>query len=223
VKAVAVHEDGGPDGGGLEVSPAELLQLLRRQRAHRAFAETPVDDEMVGRCLRAATFSPSSENLQPWVFVVVREQQCRDAIGEIMARIWSEGGREYTARHSGDNEVFADVDRGIGGGAIAAAPVLVVVGGDTVLVPRSMLKSSIFPAVQNLLLAATAEGLGSALTTIATLRSDELAALVGFPEHVDPVAVVPLGWPARRLGVARRLAFAENTFRENYGVPWENE
>ncbi len=182
-----------------------------------------MDDETLGRCLRAATFSPSSENLQPWVFVIVRDERRRGAIGEIMARVWSEGGREYTAAHSGDNEVFADVDRGIGGGAIAAAPVLVVVGGDTASVPRSMLKSSIFPAVQNLLLAATVEGLGSALTTIATLRSDELAALVGFPEHVDPVAVVPLGWPARRLGVARRLAFTEKTFRESYGTPWENE
>lgn len=208
-----------PDAGQL-VDPAGFFDLVRRQRAHRSFATDPVPDDVIGRCLRAATHSPSSENLQPWVFVVVRDEARRAEIGGIMARVWDEGGREYTAGHSGESALFADVDRGIGGGTIAAAPVLVVVGGDTELVPRRTLASSIFPAVQTLLLAATAEGLGSALTTIATLRGDELAAVVGFPEQVQPLAVVPLGWPQRRLGPARRIPFEEKTSRERYGTRW---
>ena len=64
--------------------------------------------------------------------------------------------------------------------------------------------SSIFPAIQNLLLAAGALGLGSALTTIATAFADELRDAVGLPETVVPVAVVPLGVPARPLGPPRR-------------------
>jgi nitroreductase len=202
------------------LDPAETFQLVRHQRAHRSYRPDPVDDSVVARCLRAATFSPSSENLQPWVFVVVRDPERRQAIGDIMGRIWSGGGREYTAHHSGETATFADVDRGISEGGLAGAPVMVVVGGDTNLVPRSMLKSSIFPSVQNLLLAATAEGLGSALTTIATLNAEELSAIVEFPSHVEPMAVVPLGWPGRELRPARRVPFEEKTSREIYGARW---
>ena len=80
--------------------------------------------------------------------------------------------------------------------------------------------SSIFPALQNLLLAAGAVGLGSALTTIATAFADELRAVVNLPESVVPVAVVPLGVPATPLGPSKRDPFAEHTHRDTYGTPW---
>ena len=195
-----------------------FLDLVQRQRAHRRFADQPVDDEVVGRILRAATFAPSAENQQPWVFVVVRDLERRAAIGALMQDVWTSGGRSSTQART-DDRLFRDVDAGIGGG-IAAAPVLVVIGGDTELVPRSWLKSSVFPAVQNLLLAALDEGLGCALTTIATLRADDLRVVVGFPPSVEPLAVVPLGWPGRELGPPRRVPFEMKTSRERYGEPW---
>ena len=80
--------------------------------------------------------------------------------------------------------------------------------------------SSIYPATQNLLLAATALGLGSAFTTITTAFSDELRALVGLPEHVLPQVVVPLGYPAKPLGPPRREPFTEHTHRDRYGTAW---
>ncbi len=80
--------------------------------------------------------------------------------------------------------------------------------------------SSIFPAVQNLLLAATALGLGSALTTITTGYRAELQRLLDLPEHVRPVAVIPLGHPARPLGPPRREPFDAHTHRDRYGLRW---
>jgi nitroreductase len=80
--------------------------------------------------------------------------------------------------------------------------------------------SSIFPALQNLLLAAGAVGLGSALTTIATAFADELREAVGLPPEVVPVAVVPLGVPAKPLGPSRREPFVDHTHRDRYGTPW---
>ena len=74
--------------------------------------------------------------------------------------------------------------------------------------------------MQNLLLAATALGLGSALTTITTGYRAEMQAILGLPEHVRPIAVVPLGHPARALGPPRRAPFAEHTHRERYGRRW---
>ena len=79
--------------------------------------------------------------------------------------------------------------------------------------------SSIFPALQNLLLAAGAVGLGSALTTIATAFAAELREIVGLPEALVPVAVVPLGYPAQPLGPPRREPFADHTHRDTYGSP----
>jgi nitroreductase len=82
------------------------------------------------------------------------------------------------------------------------------------------LPSSVFPAVQNLLLAATALGLGSALTTLALLQEDELRTLLALPPAVRPMAIVPLGWPATPLGPPRRLPITERAHREVFGQPW---
>jgi nitroreductase len=102
--------------------------------------------------------------------------------------------------------------------------VLIVVGVDTDRAHPATVGASLFPAVQNLLLASTALGLGSVLTTLAVSSmsgsSDELASLVGFPSTVTPVAVVPLGWPEHRLRPARRRPLSEVAHRETYGTTW---
>jgi len=116
--------------------------------------------------------------------------------------------------------VFAKVEAGATGG-IADAPVLIVVCGDASRCVEAVLESSVWPAVQNLLLAAHALGLGSALTTITTVFGDEMRSLLALPDHVRALGVVPLGWPARQLGPPRRAPVAEKTFRERYGAPWE--
>jgi nitroreductase len=201
------------------VTDADLFAVVRRQRAHRAFADAPVDDDDIARVLSAATFAPSAENRQPWEFVVVRDPETRAAIGALTRAAWESGGRAFSENRL-DPKMLADVDRGATG-AIAAAPVLVVVCADIERGLEQTVPSSIFPAVQNLLLAATAGGLGSALTTITVRYRDELRDLLALPDHVLPVAVVPLGHPARSLGPPRRDPFAAHTHRERYGTPWD--
>jgi nitroreductase len=115
--------------------------------------------------------------------------------------------------------MLADVDRGATGG-IAAAPVNVVVCADTHRGLEVTVASSIVPAVQNMLHAATAIGFGSALTTITTSFRAELQRLLELPQHVWPVAVVPLGHPARALGPPRREPFSDHTHRDRYGLRW---
>jgi nitroreductase len=115
--------------------------------------------------------------------------------------------------------MLADVERGALGG-VAAAPVQIVVCADVQRGLEATVPSSIFPAVQNLLLGATAAGLGSALTTIATGYRDQLQALLELPAHVWPVAVVPIGHAAKPLGPPRRDPFTQHTHRERYGAGW---
>lgn len=197
----------------------ELFDVVHRQRACRDFSDRPVDDDDIARVLDAATFAPSAENRQPWVFIVVRDDAARSTIHELSLRAWEGGGREFSATRL-PASLLADVDHGIAGGGYRAAPVLVVVVADTERGHPATVGSSIFPATQNLLLAATALGLGSALTTITTAFADELRELLTLPTHLVPQAVVPLGHPARALGPPRREPFAEHTHRDRYGTPW---
>jgi nitroreductase len=133
-------------------------------------------------------------------------------------RAWAGGAQSHSAARL-TPALLQEVEAGAQGG-IAAAPVLIVVGGDTRLGDRRVLAASIFPATQNLLLAAAALGLGSALTTLPLVFGDELAELVRFPFEVQPVAVVPLGWPTRPLGPPRRLPVADKAYRDTFGSPW---
>jgi nitroreductase len=196
----------------------DFFSVVRTQRAHRAFSDEPVPEELVERVLETATYAPSAENSQPWVFVVVRDSTARARIGELNRRAWEGGGREFS-RPRLSPEVFAKVEAGATGG-IANAPVLVLVCGDLTHCVENVLESSVWPAVQNLLLGAHALGLGSALTTITTVFGDELRSLLTLPDHIRPLAVVPLGWPAKELGPPRRAPVGEKTFRERYGAPW---
>lgn len=195
-----------------------FFDVVRGQRACRSFSDDRVSDETVERVLDAATFAPSAENRQPWVFVVVREAATRDRIGALTRRAWEGGAREHS-RPRLPATLFSDVDRGATSG-LGSAPVLVVVAADTGRCHPTTVASSTFPAIQNLLLAAQALGLGAALTTLAVAYSAELQAILELPEHVQPVAVVPLGFPAEPLGRPRRDPFAEHTHRDRYGHGW---
>jgi nitroreductase len=201
------------------VGPVEdVFGVVHRQRACRVFGDDPVDDATVERVLDAATFAPSAENRQPWVFVVVRAAARRAAIGALTRQAWEGGGRAHSEGRL-SSALLADVETGASGG-VAGAPVLVVVCGDTRLGDRRVLEASVFPAIQNLLLAATALRLGSSLTTLPLVFGEELASIVELPAEVLPMAVIPLGWPARPLSPPRRIPVAEKAHRETYGSPW---
>ena len=197
----------------------EFFDVVMNQRACRDFSDEPIPDEHIERILTAATHAPSAENTQPWVFIVVRDDALRSSLSDLTRRLWAAGGRDYAAAHNAPrlfNEVDSLVERGLGG-----APVFVVVSADTSAGAHSTsVASSIFPAVQNLLLTANDIGYGSALTTLTTYGGDELRDLLDLPEHLTPMAIVPLGRPARPLGPPRRRPVAESTYRDRYGTPW---
>lgn len=195
----------------------DFFSVIRTQRAHRTFTDEPVPDELVERVLEAATYAPSAENAQPWVFIVVRDAGARARIGALTRRQWEDGGRDHSIPRL-TRTMFEDVERGAMGG-IAGAPVIVVVGADTSRVVEAVMEASMFPAIQNLLLTANSLGLGAALTTLGT-SARELQDLLALPDHIRPMAVVPLGWPVRQLSPPRRAPVAEKAFRERYGEPW---
>jgi nitroreductase len=213
----AAGSTGAADGTAARAAEA-VLAVMARQRACRSFTGTPVGDDTILRLLRAATFAPSAENRQPWEFVVVRDAAARRALADLVRRAWEGGARDAERRRLAP-DLFADVDHGMTQG-FATAPAWIVACADHERGLPATAASSLFPAVQNILLGATALGLGCALTTIATAFTPELQALLGLPGHVVPMAAIPLGEPARRLGPPQREPAEQHTHRERYGTPW---
>ena len=187
-----------------------LFEAIYTQRAIRHFTPEPVDDALIERMIEAATKAPSARNVQPWRFIVVRERETKARLGAI----------------------FDDLGQNRPGGAPdrmpwEEVPVLIVVCsegsfGEGVAAATAM-DASIYPAVQNMLLAARALGLGTVLTTRWKQREAELRPLLGLPETLSIHAIVPTGWPAMRFGRTTRRPAAEVTFRERYSVPWRSD
>ncbi len=203
---------------GLSSTERAFFDVVTSQRACREFSDRDVADADLTQILVAATHAPSAMNHQPWVFVVVRDATTRSALVTIMRELWDAAGRAATEGRV-PPRMLAEVDRGFMS-TLERAPVLIVVSGDTDIAPPEQLPWSVYPAVQNLLLAAGALGLGSILTTMALFRTDDVRAAVDLPDRLLPMAIVPIGWPAHPMGPPRRLPVERKAFRERYGTSW---
>ncbi|MEX0664234.1 MAG: nitroreductase family protein [Acidimicrobiia bacterium] len=198
---------------------SDFFDLVHHQRAHRRFTDEPVDDADVARLLDAAVHAPSAENRQPWEFVVVRDATLRSKLLDLAEQAWEGGGREFAEARLPAG-LMADVEHGIGGGGYRDAPVLIVVAADIERGLEVTVPSSIFPATQNLLLAATALGLASALTTISMGFTEDLQKMLDLPAHVVPQAIIPIGHPVKQLGPSKRDPYEGHTHRDRYGTSW---
>lgn len=205
----------------MSADPTELAAVravLRRQRAHRSFTDEPVPEEVINDILELATRAPSAQNTQPWQFVIVQDPDRRAEIWELASRLWEMGAKDATDGKVTDT-MKSDVEQGVTGG-FAGAPVSIVVCADTERWPANLMDSSIWPAIQNIMTAATAHGLGSALTTIGTILVDDLRSILQLPETLEPKAVIPIGHPAKSLGSSRREPVRDHAHREEFGNVW---
>jgi len=217
-------------------TPLDFFAVVDSQRAIRRFRPDPVPDAVLRRILEAATRAPSARGAEPWAFVVVRDAALRARIATAYRRAW-DAARTVTAQADLDADVkaqphYARMMRGVDALAehLADVPVLIACCLDhrrlgPIAAPDGTLRSpcaayaSIFPAVQNLLLAARALGLGTTLTTLHRGFEDELVALLALPARVEVAALVPLGYPADRFGPTRRKPLASVAFLDGWGTP----
>ncbi|MBE0611570.1 MAG: nitroreductase family protein [Dehalococcoidia bacterium] len=192
-----------------DTTKLELFEdLMARQRAIRRFTADAVDDSLIERVLRAATRAPSARNVQPWRFIVIRDRETKKQLGaifdELGARLYGQGAPDRTPWEGVPVLIAVCSEYAFGEGEAAMAA----------------LGASIYPAVQNLLLAAQAAGLGAVLTTRWKSREPQLRPLLGLPETMAVHAIIPMGWPDRRYSKNRRLPVAEVTYRERFGQAW---
>ena len=196
----------------MNLSDMSLFEAIHTQRSVRHFSTKPVDEELVDAILEAAIRAPSAGNRQPWHFIVIRDREAKRRLGQWYLDSW-----RHMVAAIGD---AASSESYRSGGDLARQmkdiPVLILA---CVNQGASTMGSSIYPAVQNLMLAARALGLGTVLTTNHMRFEQEVKAFLGIPEDVDTAALIPIGYPVEgvRFGGSRRKPLTEVVFYDRWG------
>jgi len=212
-----------------------VLDTMRTLGSVRHFRPDPVPLDVLCAILEAATWAPSARNAQPWFFVVVQDRQRKAAIGELYLKAWRVA-QSYTEGSGADRDIdgrpgYRGMIRAVDDLAahMSETPVIILACLDTtqlgpmaqhgnIIAPQSAY-ASIFPAVQNLMLAARSYGLGSTLTTVYSAVEDDIRRACKIPAHVHIAALIPLGYPSRPFRHVKRKPVDEVAFLDCWGTP----
>lgn len=215
------------------MSDIGLYEAMSSLRAVRKLKPDAIPEAVLERVLEAATWAPTGANRQPWRIVLVRSAASKLVLGDLYAGEWNKFAGYYAQQLGGlPAEEQAREQRTLDAGNYLAAhfheaPVIAVFCFDPKMLAVTDAKldrlsvvggGSIYPAVQNLLLAARAEGLGCVLTTLLCIVEAQVNELLAIPEGWGTAAVVPLGYPVGGgHGPIRRRPTTELVFDEAFG------
>src|ERR1700740_1613599 len=182
----------------------------------------PAPNELIRKILEAGVCAPSGGNMQRWRFLVIRDAKIKEAVGAYYKRAWDE---QVAPRYrSGEPAPGMSQERFLRlldaaeylAAHIHEAPVWIVprLEGAT---PTRTSGSSIYPGVQNMLLAARALGLGATLTTLYLQYEKEAEAALGLSSDVLSSLFLPSGYPMGRFGPVRRVPLADVVYEDRWG------
>ena len=193
----------------------DIYEVMQTQRAIRRWTDQPVERETIEKIIQAGCWAPSGSNSQPWGFLVVTDDGIRERLAAAIREMFS-------SRFGGDMPNPDDIEdpttRRMMRGAFnlfdnfAAAPVWLIPCLVRVQSPAPeglLAGSSIYPSIQNMMLAARAEGLGTVLTTPQDGIMDQLRDELRVPENATPVAIIPMGYPNANFGPVTRKPLEE--------------
>lgn len=193
-----------------------LFEAIRTTRAIRRLRPDPVPKALIRKVCEAGTYAPSGGNRQPWYFIAVTEPERRAWVAERYRKRF----REYIAPalEAAEQPGFPEARKRNALAALHLAdhlhevPVHLFVAGWKRR--GSEQSQALFPAIQNILLACRAVGLGASLTTLHTAFRAELDAWLGLPPEIPTCALLPIGWPMGRYGTPPRTSIDEKLFYE---------
>jgi nitroreductase len=205
----------------------ELFEIMHTTRAMRRLKSDPVPDALIRKILEAGICAPNGGNTQRWRFLVIKDQAIKRQVQQYYKRAFDEvvGPRylssapppgvsrdAYTRQHAAV-EYLTD--------HFHEAPVWIVACLDEGAAPPTRWSgASIYPAVQNMLLAARALGLGATLTTRHLLYEKETEAALGLPSGVHSYAILPIGYPMGHFGPIGRGPIKEIVYADRWGKPY---
>jgi nitroreductase len=200
----------------------DLFEAIETTRSIRRFGGEPVTDEEILTCIRAAVQGPSGGNIQPWQFVVVTDAEVKRALGDVYRRAYDRYEPALLKistifRSPGEEQSFDRMRKASRHLAdhLGDAPALVLVCMPNISMTLSDEQgdldvgtpfASIYPAVQNFMLAARGLGIGTTLTTVYRIYQDDVRAACTIPKRYEVVAMIPMGRPRKpfRTGRGRR-------------------
>lgn len=218
------------------VCMADLYETMSTLRAVRRLRPDPIPDDVMERLLQAACWAPTGGNQQPWMVIVVTNSEKKQALKDIYKPQWDKYIIGYHKRMEGlpEDEVAKRLRMVAAGDYLAEnlheAPAILMFLGDPSRMAITDAKldrismvggGSVYPPVQNLMLACVAEGIGCTLTTLHCLREDEVKTVLDIPEDWATVAMVPIGYPVGKgHGPISRRPVAEMAYRDTFGTAW---
>ena len=227
------------------MSELDVFEAMYTARAMRRFKPDSVPEALIARILEAAIRAPSAGNAQNWAFVVVRDPEQRRRLGAIYRKASDIASAMYAARGRPAHLSEEQFRRLMTSGAflwdhMAEAPVILVpcqtqprLPSPEALPPDVRARfadeqryverirgSSIYPAVQNIILACRALGLGTTITTNHIRCEDEVKAVLGVPDDVATFALMPIGYPLDKFGPVTRRPVSEVTHADHWAQPW---
>ena len=204
----------------------DIFETMSTMRAMRRLKPDPVPDELINKILQAGQWAPSGGNTQRWRFMVVKDPEVKKKVQVYYARLYEENvGPRYAtsapppgsdpARYQRQNAAVQYLTE-----HYHEAPVWIVACLEDGENPGRTAGSSIYPAVQNMLLAARALGLGSTLTTRHTGYGKECDEAMGIPAGYMSYAILPIGWPMGNFGPLGRGSLSEVVYLDDWGKPY---
>ena len=205
---------------------ADIFEIIHTTRAMRRLKPDPVPEELIRKILEAGQCAASGGNSQRWRFLVIKDPEIKKKVQVYYKRAFDEtiGPRYRTSppppgvtteryqRQHAAVEYLTD--------HFHEAPVWIVCCLEDGANPNRSTGSSIYPAVQNMLLAARALGLGTTLTTRHLLFEKESEAALGLPPGVHSYAILPIGWPMGRFGPVGRGQLKDVVNLDRWGAPY---
>ncbi|MCU0463635.1 MAG: nitroreductase family protein [Anaerolineae bacterium] len=210
----------------------DFYEVIKTAGTARYYKEDPIPDDVLTRVLDAARWAPQGGNRQPNRYVVVRDPAKKQALRELYFPLWrnyleAAGVGEIAIRGNAIPKLLKDAD--IFADNFHKVPVIVVVCAHMEDIHPTDLElerdpivygASVYPAVQNMLLAARAEGLGGSLTTLLCAEEPKVKALLNIPDGYATAAHVALGYlsvpfPSK----LTRLPLTDVVFSEEFGTP----
>lgn len=211
----------------LSIDAGSFLDVLATTRAIRRYLPEPIAETDLQKILFAATRAPTGSNRQGFHFVVLtnteKSREAKRLLGTVARTVWAEK-RQADGYESGSG-VAGDSPKARMAATMAhfvehfeEAPVVVIPCLRRHRAPTPTEGASVYPAVQNLLLAARALGYGGVITMWQQGVEDELRALLGIPTDIAMCATIPLGRPVGGHGPVRRRPLKELVSGDTWGV-----
>ena len=203
-----------------------LIEGLYSTPARRYLSKKPIPDEIIWNILDAAIRGPSGGNKQGWIWIVVKEQNTKKEIASWYLKSWNQtyGIRRKNISGMTDKEDNLGLRNYLSAEHLAYhiqdAPVWIIpVLRDVAMSKNPRAGSSIYGAIQNLMLAARGYGIGSTLTTLHTAHESHVKKLLKIPDDALTMALIPLGYPNRgKWSLPKRKAVKDVTYWESWDI-----